>query len=243
MAAIRDEFDFSHLLEYTVEAGRADTITPEILAVMREYGASRVSVNPQTMDDSILLRIGRAHTVRQVSDAFRMARDAGFAVINMDLIAGLPDELPEVFLRGLDEVIALDPGNITVHTLTVKRSSNLRGLDNAFEDSACDLSDMMSQAYERLGTAGYGPYYLYRQKATRQNLENVGCSKKGMECRYNVYMMGDIHTVLAVGAGAVTKICAGENRIQRIFNFKYPYEYIRRFDEVISRKEKAGELL
>jgi oxygen-independent coproporphyrinogen-3 oxidase len=240
MSVIRDEFDFSGLQEYTVEAGRADTVTPEVLEVMRGYGADRVSINPQTMDDDTLSRIGRAHTVAQVVGAFRMAKAAGFPVINMDLIAGLPGESPESFLCGLDEVIALDPGNITIHTLTVKRSSNLRGQAGAFEDVDYDLSVMLTQARERLAEAGYGPYYLYRQKATRQNLENVGYSKKGMECRYNVYMMSDTHNVTATGAGGVTKMCRAD-RIKRIFNLKYPYEYIARFDELIARKGKVRE--
>ncbi|MCL2068517.1 MAG: coproporphyrinogen dehydrogenase HemZ [Oscillospiraceae bacterium] len=243
MAAIRGHFDLSNLLEYTVEAGRADTVTPEILGVIREHGADRLSVNPQTMDDEVLSRIGRAHTVRQAVEAFHMASGMGFAVINMDLIAGLPGESPEGFLRGLDEIIRLSPGNITVHTLTVKRSSELRGREDAFEDDGVDFSPALTQARGSLGKAGYAPYYLYRQKATRGNLENTGYSKKGMECRYNIYMMGDNHTVMAAGAGGVTKICAGENRIERIFNYKYPYEYIARFDEIISRKEKAGKLL
>ena len=238
LSSICDNFDISRLFEYTVEAGRPDTITPEALDVMKRHGVDRVSINPQTMDDEVLSRIGRTHTSRQTREAFSMARQAGFKCINMDLILGLPDEPPEGFLHGLDEVISLNPENITVHTLTVKRSSALRGTDGAFDDADYDLGALLAVAVERIQWAGYSPYYLYRQKDTRQNLENIGFCKSGFEGRYNTYIMEESQTIFAVGAGGVTKLCLPSGRIERIFNFKYPYEYITRHDQIISRKDE-----
>ena len=244
MGTVRSCFDFSKLLEYTVEAGRPDTLLggegKEKLCVIREYGADRVSINPQTMNDAVLRRIGRAHTAAQTIEAYHLAREAGFNIINMDVIAGLPLDTPESFMNTMERVVALAPENITVHTLTVKRSSSLREAPDAFAHDGADLSVLLDKSREQLYLAGYGPYYLYRQKGTRQNLENVGYAKPGCESRYNVYIMEELHTVLAAGAGGVTKLCAPLNQIQRVFNFKYPHEYIGRFDEIISRKAAIG---
>lgn len=242
MAAVADSFETAHLPEYTVEAGRPDTVTAEKLAVIRRMGADRVSINPQTMDDRLLRSIGRNHTAAQTVAAYVLAREAGFPHINMDLIAGLPKETAEGFGRTLDQVLALEPDNITVHTLTVKRSSRLREREGAFE-GAPDVSAMLDQGRGRLREAGYRPYYLYRQKGTVQNLENVGYARPGHEGLYNVLIMEEVQTILAVGAGAVTKLCGGGKPLKRVFNYKYPYEYIDRFDEVLRRKSEVESIL
>ena len=240
MRTVQDSFDLSNLCEYTVEAGRPDTLLGdegrEKLAVIKALGADRVSINPQTMNDEVLSKIGRAHTAAQTLDAYKLAREAGFAIINMDTIAGLPGDSPESFMNTMKQVIALEPENVTVHTLTIKRSSDLRDEPNAFEQGGCNISALLDEGREQLFAAGYSPYYLYRQKGTRQNLENVGYTKPGFASRYNVYIMEEVHTILAAGAGGVTKLCLPPNEIKRVFNFKYPHEYISRFDEIAARK-------
>lgn len=237
-AAVESSFDLSHLLEYSVEAGRPDTVTKEKLAVLRGFGVSRVSVNPQSMNDNVLKAIGRGHTVAQAEESFGLARQMGFNV-NMDLISGLPEETAESFAKSLEKVISFTPENITVHTLAVKRSSGLREHEDAFSGRNPDTGKMQEYAQEHLQAAGYGPYYLYRQKASVENLENVGYSKPGFECVYNIYSMEDTHNILSAGAGGITKLVDGGN-IRRISNYKYPYEYISRFEEILKRK---GEIV
>jgi oxygen-independent coproporphyrinogen-3 oxidase len=243
LGCVADNFDLSHLRELTVEAGRPDTITPEKLAAIRDGGATRICINPQTLDDAVLRRIGRAHTASQVFDAFRMARAAGMGSINMDLIAGLPGDTPEGFRRSLDGVLALGPESVTVHTLAMKRSSRLVTEGEATYDARGQAAAQM-QDYARgaLCGAGMRPYYLYRQRNTAGNLENVGYALPGHEGLYNVFIMDETHTVLAAGAGAVTKMRAPHgSRIERVFNFKYPDEYIRRFGEILDRKKQVVE--
>lgn len=237
LAAIASSFDFTHLLEYTVEAGRPDTITREKLEVLRRYGVGRVSVNPQSMNDAVLRAIGRSHTSGQAEAAVVLAKGMGFDSINMDLIAGLPEETAESFAKSLDKVLSLSPENITVHTLTVKRSSRLRESESAFAGNP-DTAEMLGLACEKIRAAGYFPYYLYRQKATVENLENIGFTKPNHACVYNIYSMEDRHNILAAGAGGVSKLLTNGG-VERIFNFKYPFEYIGRFDEIIKRKTNA----
>ncbi len=241
LQAVAKHFDLSGLKEYTVEAGRPDTITRAKLAVLREFGIDRISINPQTMDDTILKTIGRRHTAAQVVESFHLAREMGFSAINMDLIAGLPGETQNSFSHTLKEVLFLRPENLTLHTLTVKRSSTLREQDDAFSGSALALDALLWEAQSRFDEAGYFPYYLYRQKGTVQNLENTGFTLPGYTGIYNIYSMEESHTILAVGAGAVTKLCRGDTDIQRIFNFKYPSEYISRFTEILDRKTAVQE--
>jgi oxygen-independent coproporphyrinogen-3 oxidase len=236
LGVVEENFDLSGLAEYTVEAGRPDTVTTEKLAVLRRRGVGRISINPQTMDDHVLAQIGRRHTAQQAEESFALAREAGFGWINMDLIAGLPGDSNAGFSRTVEKVLALSPENITIHTLTVKRSSTLRGLTSAYEQSPMHLEECLAQARHTLGEAGYRPYYLYRQKGTRQNLENVGYTKPGFESPYNIFTMEEVQTVLAVGAGAVTKLCGKEKTVRRLCNHKYPYEYIERFEELLERK-------
>ncbi len=241
--AIRQAFDGSAVTEYTVEAGRADTITREKLQTIYDAGVTRISINPQTFDDRVLERIGRKHTAAQVVDCYQMAREIGFDNINMDFIAGLDGDSYEGFCRTLETALSLAPENITVHTLSVKRSSDLyydaAMIDAVRNNPTAAMTDFSQKA---LASAGYFPYYLYRQKNTVQNLENVGFCKPGREGIYNIYMMEELETVLAVGAGAVSKlVCQQNGYIERIFNYKYPYEYIRQFDEMLKRKQKAEE--
>lgn len=237
MDAVGKSFDISKAREYTVEAGRADTITEEKLKVIKNGGATRISINPQTMNDSVLKAIGRRHTAEDVVNCFKMARGLGFDNINMDTIAGLPTDTYEGFMHTIDTLCGLDPESITIHTLTVKRSSGLFRQDSIDIDSR--LSEMVNYGYETLGRYGYLPYYLYRQKNTVDNLENVGYSKKGFESLYNIYIMEEAQTILAVGAAGSTKLVNPDtNKIERLFNYKFPYEYISRYEKMLEKKQQ-----
>ena len=233
-------FDLSRLEEYTVEAGRPDCTDLEKLQVLKEYGATRISINPQTFEDEVLAHIGRRHTAEDIRRCFYDARQAGHTNINMDLIAGLPGDTEEGFARSLTQAIALEPENITVHTLTLKRASSLV-IDHSQEDYA-DVAAMLEHC-DALTRAGYVPYYLYRQKNTLQNLENIGWCKPGYEGYYNIYIMEEVHSILSAGAGGSTKLRqpgCGEH-IERIFNYKYANEYINGFDVILERKRGIGE--
>ena len=241
MSHIAKTFDLAKLDEYTVEAGRPDCTDAEKLRVIKKYGATRISINPQTFSDQVLQNIGRRHTAQDIIDCFAAARAAGHKNINMDLIAGLPGDTVEGFEASLRQAIALDPENITVHTLTLKRASNI-----VVEHRAADYADVaaMLGKCSLLADAGYRPYYMYRQKGTLQNLENIGWAKPGFECLYNIYIMEEVHTILSAGAGGSTKlVIPGQRRgkIERIFNFKYPTEYIDRFAELLDRKKAVED--
>ncbi|MGN0675298.1 MAG: coproporphyrinogen dehydrogenase HemZ [Oscillospiraceae bacterium] len=235
MGAVKKNFDISKIREYTVEAGRSDTITEKKLEVIRNFGATRISVNPQTMNDSVLKAIGRRHTANDVIDAFRTARRLGFDNINMDTIAGLPTDTPEGFRHTIETLCGLGPESITIHTLTVKRSSALFQQEEKSVDSR--IGEMVSFGQKKLLETGYLPYYLYRQKNTVENLENVGFAKAGSECLYNIYIMEEAQTILAVGAAGSTKLVNTETgKIERLFNYKFPYEYISRYDKMMEKK-------
>ncbi|MGI5896666.1 MAG: coproporphyrinogen dehydrogenase HemZ [Oscillospiraceae bacterium] len=238
---LEEAFDLSGLLEYTVEAGRADTITREKLEAIRAAGATRISINPQSFDDEVLREIGRKHTAAQVVACYQLARELGFDNINMDFIAGLKGDTLEGFCATMQTALSLAPENITVHTLSVKRSSNLYNDAEAIAEVRRNpTAEMADAAQKMLGEAGYLPYYLYRQKNTLQNLENVGFCKPGYEGIYNIYMMEELETVLAFGAGAVSKLVDQQSGyIERIFNYKFPYEYIGQFGEMLERKGKV----
>ncbi len=239
MNAVTQSFDLSRITEYTVEAGRPDAITEDKLVAIKRGGATRISINPQTMNDSVLREIGRDHTAAETRDAFLLARRLGFDNINMDLIAGLPTDTPESFKKTVEEIIELDPESVTVHSLSMKRASTL-SVDGRLpeNETGAMAADMVNFARSKLCEAGILPYYLYRQSKTVGNLENVGYAKPGYEGLYNVYIMDETHTILACGASGVTKLREpGSTRIERIYNYKYPYEYIDRFEEIIARKE------
>lgn len=236
---IKDNFDMTHCSEFTFESGRADVTTAEKLLTLKECGVDRISINPQTFDDGVLESIGRKHTAAQAVEAYNSAKETGFDSINMDLIAGLPGDSLESFKNSIDTAISLKAENITVHSLALKRSSTLVARDNAELEHGTLASQMIDYANSALLNAGYVPYYMYRQSRCVGNLENVGWCLPGKECKYNIYMMEEIHTVLAVGAGAVTKLKAyGENYLERIFNYKYPYEYNSGFDTLMERKNR-----
>lgn len=239
MGKVRELYDLSKVEEYTVEAGRPDCTDAEKLAVLKEYGATRISINPQTFSDDVLARIGRKHTAQDILDCFAAARAVGHTNINMDLIAGLPGDTVEGFERSLNQAIALNPENITVHTLTLKRASNLV-IEQRHEDYA-DVAAMLEKC-TALADAGYVPYYLYRQKNTLQNLENTGWCKPGYEGLYNIFIMEEVHSILSAGAGGSTKLRQpGGDLIQRIFNYKYPQDYLEGFQTVLDRKKGVTE--
>ena len=234
MSKINEHIDTSTLLEFTLEAGRPDTITREKFEVAKSYGVTRVSVNPQTLNDDILKEIGRHHTVDDFFRAFALAKEIGFRDINVDLIAGLPGDDFKNFSETVDRIIELAPTNITVHTFCVKKASDaLRNNSSVYSLTGGDAAKSVSYAQLKTKFAGYKPYYMYRQKNTVGNLENVGFSIEGHEGLYNVYMMEEFQTIFAVGAGAVTKLVKFENGINseaiimRLFRPKYPYEYLR----------------
>lgn len=242
MLSVRDNFDLKDILEYTVEAGRPDAITREKLEVIKELGATRISINPQTLNDEILRSIGRNHTAAETLSAFKLARELGFDNINTDLIAGLPNESLDSFKSTVNKILELDPENVTVHSLSMKKASSL-SINKEFPEIERGkiAAEMVKYAKEALKNQGINPYYMYRQSKTVGNLENVGYSKKGYEGLYNVFIMDETHTILACGASAVTKLREPSGDfIERIYNFKYPYEYIDRFDEIISRKERIA---
>ena len=242
MGTVRENFDLSKVVEYTVEAGRPDCTDAEKLAVIKEYGATRISINPQTFSDEVLAGIGRRHSAQDILDCYADARRAGHEDINMDLIAGLPGDTVAGFEHSLRQAIALDPENITVHTLTLKRASRIV-IEDQKENDYADVAAMLEKC-QLLADAGYRPYYLYRQKNTLQNLENVGWCKPGHEGYYNIYIMEEVQTILSAGAGGSTKLVAdGGRRMQRIFNFKYPTEYIQRFAEVLERKKGVADFM
>lgn len=239
---IKNNFNLSTCKEYTFESGRADVITEEKLLTLKNNGVDRISINPQTFDDRILEIIGRKHSAAQAIEAFELAQKIGFDSVNTDLIAGLPGDNLEGFINSIEEAILLRPENITVHSLALKRSSTLVTKEKALLSQDNNAKRMIDYAQDALTCAGYVPYYMYRQSRCVGNLENVGWCLPGKECLYNIYMMEEIHTVLAVGAGAVTKLKAPDSSyIERIFNFKYPYEYNSRFEELIERKNRITE--
>lgn len=241
MKTVSDSFDLSHLREYTVEAGRADTITREKLEVIKSCGADRISINPQTLNDSVLRAIDRRHTVKQFTDSFKLAREIGFNSINTDLIAGLPADTLDSFMKTIDELVCLNPENITVHTLSIKRAAFLNRKSDTVINNPAEM--MVEYASKRLFESGYNPYYLYRQKNMLENLENTGWAKQGKESLYNIYIMEENQSIIAVGAGASTKIVLNDGHLNRIFNYKFPLEYIKHFDTMLNKKDEAVMLL
>ncbi|MBO5494775.1 MAG: coproporphyrinogen dehydrogenase HemZ, partial [Eubacterium sp.] len=235
---IEASFDLSHLREYTVEAGRPDTVTTDKLLTMKSHNISRISINSQTFNQQVLAEIGRRHTVKQTYDAFELARKCGFDNINTDLIAGLPKDSADSFMKSVDEAVRLGAESITVHALALKSAAYLvTGVFN--HTDRLQTEAMVNYSQSLLSSVGYYPYYMYRQSKSSANLENVGWCKEGRDCLYNVYMMDETHSVLAVGAGAVTRLKNQKTgHIERIYNYKYPYEYIDNFKEVLLRRDK-----
>ena len=238
---VKDRFDITNLREFTVEAGRPDTFTDEMLSMLRENSVRRISINPQTMNQKTLDKIGRRHSVEDTIKAFEMAHKYNYFSINADVIAGLPDETPDDFAHTMREVLALSPDAVTIHTMYLKRAARLIG-DFEKLRFASDMDKMVQHGYDFLTENGYNPYYLYKQKNTLGNLENVGFSKEGHESLYNIFIMEEIQTILALGGGASTKMVNGD-RIERVFNPKEAVDYINRIDEIIEKKRAALEFL
>lgn len=238
---LSDEFDFSRLREFTVEAGRPDTITAEKLTVLKKHGVSRLSVNPQTMNDRVLEAIGRRHTAKDITDALALVRQTGTFDVNMDLIAGLPTDTFEEFTETMRAVLSLEPENITVHTLSLKKGSELTLSGSRIPD-ASEVGKMLDTANRMLREAGYVPYYLYRQKNMSGGFENTGWTKPGHINIYNICMMEELCGILAAGGGGSTKLIGnGEGRNLRITAPKYPLEYIEHLEKTCSDKDKIGE--
>ncbi len=239
---LRDSFDLSRCIEFTVEGGRPDTLDAEKLRTIRQHGADRMSINPQTMEDQVLRACGRPHKAADVVRAYREAVDAGFSAINMDLIAGLPEDSVEGFRRSLDAVAALNPANITVHTLALKKGADLFE-KRANLPSASDVTEMVDYSEGLLRSLGYSPYYLYRQKYMSGSFENVGWSRDNLDCLYNIYMMEEVHTILSLGGGGMNKVNFPDGTLQRFHNPKFPEQYIEMIDDVLRQKEEMFALI
>ena len=239
---IRCSFDLSDCLEFTVEAGRPDSITREKLETLKKWGITRISINPQTMKDETLKIIGRRHTVAQTVESFQMARELGFDDINMDLIMGLPEESLEDVKNTLDQVKALKPDNLTVHSLALKRAARLNMFKEDYKDyKMVNTTEHMDLTAEYAKEMGLEPYYLYRQKSMAGNLENVGYASPGKAGIYNILIMEEKQTIVACGAGTVTKRVYGDGRIDRCDNVKDVKLYMEKIDEMIRRKQKLFE--
>ncbi|MBH1939533.1 coproporphyrinogen dehydrogenase HemZ [Mobilitalea sibirica] len=237
--SVKKHFDFTHVREFCVEAGRPDSITREKLVVLKKRGVNRISINPQSMHQKTLDLIGRKHSVEQIREAFTMARAIGHDNINMDIIIGLPGENVIDVKETLTEIEKLNPEGLTVHTLAIKRAARLNtDKDNYTELQATDTSDMLEATFEFAKNNDYLPYYLYRQKNMADNLENIGYARYGLEGLYNILIMEEKQTILALGAGAMSKfVFHNENRIERVDNVKSVMDYISRIDEMIQRKK------
>ena len=240
MKCIEYSFDMSSVREYTVEAGRPDTITEEKLRTVKQNGCTRVSINPQSLNPDVLKAIGRSHTVEQFYQSFDIARKIGFQCVNTDVIAGLPEDTVESFSCTIDKLLDLSPENFTVHTLSIKRAALLNH-DNKEQVLDNPTDEMVDYATKKLFKREYLPYYLYRQKNMVGNLENIGWSKQGFESLYNIYIMEEVQTIIAVGSGASTKLVDRPARLERVFNYKFPLEYIKHFDLMLSRKDVIEE--
>lgn len=238
LSKIKSSFDLSDLLEFTVEAGRPDSITREKLEVLTKHETDRISINPQTMKEKTLELIGRQHTVEDVKNAFHLARECGFDNINMDFIIGLPDENYEDVKNTMEQALKLRPDCVTIHSLAIKRAARLSTDREQFKDySRINNNEIMMLTAQYAKKMDLEPYYLYRQKNMAGNMENVGYAFSGKASRYNILIMEEKQTILALGAGAITKLVFPEGRIERISNVKNVEQYIARIDEMIERKK------
>lgn len=241
LTAIEENFDLSECFEYTVEAGRPDTVTEEKLRVLKNHKVGRISINPQTFSDSVLEAIGRRHSASLTEQKYLLARKVGFDSINMDLIAGLPTDTYENFCKSVNRAIELGADNITVHTLALKKSSAIVTENEKDSVNSANIEKMLDYASGVLTENGYHPYYMYRQSKALGNFENVGWCKPDKECAYNILMMEEYQHIISVGASAVTKLLSPKiTKIERIFNYKYPFEYISRFDTLMEKKERIS---
>ena len=239
---VQECFDLSRCIDFTGEGGRPDTLSAEKLRAIRAKGVDRMSINPQSMEDHVLRACGRPHTAQDLLARYREAEEAGFAAINMDLIAGLPQDSFEGFCRSLDQVAALKPANITVHTLALKKDADLFQRRESLPDHR-EVTRMVEYANTTLRALGYKPYYLYRQKYMSGSFENVGWSRDGADCLYNIYMMEELHTIVSLGGGGMNKVNLPDGSLQRFHNPKFPEQYIQQIDSVLAQKEELFRLL
>lgn len=240
--SLKEEFDLSENIEFTVECGRPDTINEELILMLKEENINRISINPQTMNPKTLERIGRNHTSDQVLEVYKMAKKHGVKIINMDLIIGLPGEGLEDVRYTLKKIKELNPENLTVHTLALKKGSKLTR-EGKKETERQEYVEMLKESMDFAKENSYKPYYLYRQKHMMSNLENIGYMRDKTTCIYNIISMEEVQTVIAFGMGAVSKFFyKKENRLERLANFKSLEEYLNRFEEVLERKEKQLKL-
>ena len=242
LKCITESFDLSRCIEFTVEGGRPDTLDQEKLSAIASCGADRMSINPQTMIDSVLKACGRRHTAADVEESYRQAVEAGFQAINMDLIAGLPTDDLAGFRESVDRVIELAPANITVHTLAIKKGADLYEKRDGLSPDE-EVAQMVDYAEDALRSAGYEPYYLYRQKYMSGSFENVGWCKPGSACLYNIYMMEELHTIISVGGGGMNKVNLPDGTLRRFHNPKFPEQYIEMIDDVLRQKEELFSLM
>ncbi len=242
LGTVFSSFDLSRCIEFTVEGGRPDTLTQEKLSAIAKCGVDRMSINPQTMENHVLRACGRPHTADAVVTAYQQARQAGFTAINMDLIAGLPQDTFDGFCRSLDQVAALRPENITVHTLALKKGADLF---EKRESLPCreTVAAMVEYAGQKLHQQGYVPYYLYRQKYMSGSFENVGWCLPGHDCLYNIYMMEELHSIISLGAGGMNKVNFPDGTLQRFHNPKFPEQYIDQLGSVLQQKTELFELM
>lgn len=240
LGLVREKFDFTYVKEFCVEAGRPDSITKEKLEVLKKWGVDRISINPQSMQQKTLDLIGRKHTVEQIKEAFRLARETGHDNINMDIIIGLPGENLEDVKDTLNQIQKLNPESLTVHTLALKRAARLNlEKENYRDKKAVNVTGMLDASIHFAKENDYLPYYLYRQKNMAENLENIGYAKYGKEGLYNILIMEEQQTILALGAGGMSKfVFHDEHRIERVDNVKSITDYIGRIDEMIDKKIK-----
>ncbi|SDK55853.1 coproporphyrinogen dehydrogenase HemZ [Natronincola ferrireducens] len=232
-------FDLKNLKEFTVEAGRPDTIDKKKLVFLKNSGVTRISINPQTMNDCTLQKIGRKHSAKEIVEAYQLAKDVGFENINMDIIIGLPGENPDMVCHTMEEIKKLSPNNLTVHTLAIKNASKLKEDQYHTKIEEDHIMKMLEITAEYAREMGLKPYYMYRQKHMVGNLENIGYAKPGYECIYNIQIMEEKQTIIAMGAGAVSKIVfPKENRLERVPNVKNLEQYLNRAEEMIERKKK-----
>ena len=240
LACVERSLPMEHCVEFTVEAGRPDTLTADKLKTLKAHEVHRISINPQTMEDNVLRAIGRDHTASQIEEAYELAGRHFGGLVNMDLIAGLPTDTPDGFQRTLDRVLAMGPANITVHTLALKKGSRLTEEGGTLPSSE-DVEIMLALVSDRLREAGYAPYYLYRQKYMSGSFENVGWARPGAVCAYNIVMMEELQTVLSLGAGGITKLVDPDHgQIIRLNNPKYAKEYLESWDKIATDKKTAA---
>ena len=242
LESINGSFDLSRCLEFTVEGGRPDTLDGEKLRVIRQGGATRISINPQTMSDRVLAAVGRRHTAAQTVRAYEQAVQAGFDDINMDLIAGLPADDAAGFAASIRQVLSLGPSNVTVHTLALKKGAALFSARAELPPQAA-VAQMLTDAEACLRDAGYDPYYLYRQKYMSGSFENTGWCRPGYTGLYNIYMMEELHTILSLGGGGMNKINLPAEKLARYHNPKIPQDYIARIDTILAQKDEIFALL